>query len=126
MTAQVIRLEESPSQQFSLTAGDDVWVLLLMYNQQADKWSVTITHADETCPRVAGKFISENDDLLDLVSTTHHLYLSVAPGAILTSANWYTRMTVERAHGSPDAFLFLISHTEAKAIRDGTTLQPIC
>lgn len=123
---EVLSLEQTPSQQFSIDIGQVRYDARLNYNQIADRWSFTIWPFGETCPLLAGLFLEVGLDLIDTLQLGYKLLVLDRSG-VDPSANWYDRMLLQIGDDFSATYLVLGSDQEFEALfQDDPALQPFC
>lgn len=112
--AQIVYLNDEPSQQFGLTISEVDYTFLFQYAPNADRWSYSMWVTGENSPLVAGRYIRPAMDLLDLTQIEGwHLVVLDRSGKQVSSHNWYERMTIIAQDGFPDTFMMLTSTEDA-------------
>ena len=123
----IIQLEDAPSQKFTLTIDRVRYDFLFMYNQIADRWSVTITPEGQECPIQAGRFLFPGMNLIDRVSKSTKLMVVDNEGVIRDGMLWYDRLVKPLSDGVSSTFLVFGSNAGFTELgEDGDIVQPFC
>lgn len=109
---QLVFLDDYPSQQFTLRIGDVPFDVLFMFNQIADRWSVTFSNEAADCPLIAGRFIEAGRDLAEGLFTDDLFIAIDRPGVSASGLGWYDRLTKSLSDGLPATLLILGSKDE--------------
>jgi hypothetical protein len=114
---QLVFLDDYPSQQYTLAIGDANYDVLFMYNQIADRWSVSFWAQDSDCPLIAGRFIEAGRDLtvglFQANAPLEDMLIAIdRPGVSSSGLNWYRRLTQNLSDGLPATLLVLADKDE--------------
>lgn len=113
---QIVAIEDMPSQRYTLQVGDASFDCQFMYNQLADRWSLTVWREGIDCPLVAGRFILPGADLFAGLNLSEMLIALDRPGIITQGLNWYDRMVKPLADGLAPTFVVQGTATELSAL----------
>ena len=108
-----LSLRNSPAQRFRVRVGRNELRTQWMFNTVSGYWSLTVWMNDEVCPRMAGKKVLPNVDLLagyDFSEINQELWVVRRPRD--RSTNWYDRLRFNPA----GAIIVLLSPEEREQI----------